>query len=173
MDELSRFTMAQDDEMAGISEALAELRGGRKRSHWIWYVFPQLAGLGSSEMARRFGVRGRAEAEAYLRHDVLRQRLGDAIAIVAHHMCGATPPRLEDLMGSWVDAVKLVSSLTLFEIVATDLQSRQPHADIARLAEQAGQILAVAEAQGYPRCAHTLDMMRGSSTNAIDPVRRK
>jgi len=47
MDELSRFTMAQDDEMAGISVALAELRGGRKRSHWIWYVFPPLAGLGS------------------------------------------------------------------------------------------------------------------------------
>lgn len=155
MDELSRFTRAQDDEDAGIAVALAELRAGRKRSHWIWYVFPQLAGLGSSEMARHFGVRGRAEAETYLRHDVLRQRLGDAIAIVADHVCGPTPPRLEDLMGSRVDALKLVSSLTLFEIVATDLQARESHAGIARVAALAGQILAAAESQGYPRCDFT------------------
>ncbi len=126
----------------------------------FWYVFPQLAGLGSSEMARHFGVGGRAEADAYLRDDVLGQRLVDAIEIVADHMCGPTPPRLEDLMGSRVDALKLVSSLTLFEAAATDVQARECPDGIARIAALAGQILAVAETQGYPRCAHTLGMMR-------------
>jgi uncharacterized protein (DUF1810 family) len=160
MDELSRFTRAQDDERAGIAVALQELRAGRKRSHWIWYVFPQLAELGSSEMARHFGVRGRHEAEAYLGDDVLGQRLVDAIESVADHMCGRTPPRLEDLMGSRVDALKLVSSLTLFESIATDVQDRESPSTIARIAAQAGRILAVAKAQGYPRCALTLDLLR-------------
>src|SRR5688500_14248453 len=70
MDGLERFKVAQDAEHGGFRSAIAELRAGRKRTHWIWFVFPQISGLGSSETSRRFALRGREEAEAYLRDDV-------------------------------------------------------------------------------------------------------
>lgn len=155
MDGLERFRDAQDQEYDGLDAALAELHAGRKRGHWIWYVFPQLEGLGRSETARYFGLRGPQDAQAYLQDDVLRERLGRAIDAVAGQLCRLPPPRLEVLMGSRLDALKLVSSLTLFEAVAADLHARQPHPDYAQLAARAGDALAVAASQGYDRCAYT------------------
>ena len=74
--DLERFVRAQDD--GGTYEAaVAELRSGRKRSHWMWFVLPQLAGLGMSSTAQHFGIRGLAEARAYLAHPVLGPRLRD------------------------------------------------------------------------------------------------
>lgn len=156
MDDLSRFRNAQDDRDTGFDTAMDELRAGRKRSHWIWYVFPQIAGLGSSDRSRHFGVRGRQEAEAYLRDDVLRSRLLAAIALVLDQLRRAPTLRLDQLMGSRVDALKLVSSLTLFETVASELYAREPDAELALVADRAGQGLAAAAAQGYARCAFTL-----------------
>ena len=164
MDGLERFREAQDDEHAGMEAALGELRQGHKRGHWIWYVFPQLAGLGVSETSRRFGIRGRDEAEAYLRDPILRDRLMGAVDVVVEQLCRLQPPRLEQLMGSRIDAQKLVSSLTLFEVVAADLHARERDEAHAQLAEQAGEVLAVAESQGYERCAFTLQRLAESET---------
>jgi uncharacterized protein (DUF1810 family) len=110
--DLERFVAAQ----RGIyDQALGELRAGRKQSHWIWFVFPQLAGLGRSETARFNGISGAAEARAYLAHPLLGRRLREcAEALLAH--AGQRP---EAILGS-VDALKLRSSMTLFEAVAAD-----------------------------------------------------
>lgn len=162
MDDLSRFREAQQQRGAGFDVAMAELSSGRKRTHWIWYVFPQIAGLGSSDLSRHFGIRGRREAEAYLRDDLLRRRLRDAVGVVASHLRQGTPPRLEELMGSRVDALKLVSSLTLFEAVADGLAGREPSGDITLVADQAREILAAAALQGYERCDFTLQHLESS-----------
>ena len=112
--DLERFVRAQD-EMHTYDTALAELRAGRKRSHWMWFVFPQLAGLGRSSTAEHFGVRGAAEARAYLAHPVLGARLR-ACAQALADLDGHDPAAV---LGP-VDALKLRSSMTLFAHVAPD-----------------------------------------------------
>ena len=160
MDPLDRFRDAQGGEEAGWAAAVAELRRGRKRGHWIWYVFPQLAGLGHSAMSRHFGVAGREEAAAYLADDQLRTRLEEATAVVAEQL--AVPGQSIDvLMGSAVDAAKLVSSLTLFEAVGAAL-GREGDSRPSRLVSLAGVVLASATEQGYPRCAFTAQVLAGS-----------
>jgi uncharacterized protein (DUF1810 family) len=106
--DLRRFVRAQDDGNA-FDGAMRELRAGRKRSHWMWYVFPQVAGLGRSATARHFAVSGLAEAEAYLAHPVLGPRLVAAARVLAE--LDATDP--VGVLGP-VDAQKLRSSMTLF-----------------------------------------------------------
>ena len=104
---LKRFTDAQDTGLYG--QALAELRQGRKRSHWIWFVFPQIAGLGSSPMAVEYAISTLDEARAYLAHPVLGPRLHEAAqALLAS---GKTDP--EAVLG-FIDAMKMRSSMTLF-----------------------------------------------------------
>jgi uncharacterized protein (DUF1810 family) len=147
---LERFTEAQASSARGYRSALAELQAGGKQGHWIWYVFPQLAGLGRSSMSRRYALRDVDEALAYARDPVLGRRLL-AIATVAAQQL-ARGVSLEHLMGSDVDALKLVSSMTLFEWVAARLPD-------PALAEVATQILAAAQAQGYRRCQHTLSAL--------------
>lgn len=107
-DRLQRFVEAQDS--GGTYErALAELRAGRKASHWMWFVFPQLAGLGRSEMSRRYAIASLDEARAYLEHPVLGPRLVEcAEALLTHEDKSA-----EEILGE-IDATKLRSSTTLF-----------------------------------------------------------
>jgi uncharacterized protein (DUF1810 family) len=106
---LRRFIDAQD--AGGTYEAaLAELRAGRKVSHWMWFVFPQLAGLGRSAMAQRFGIASLEEARAYLGHPVLGPRLVQAAQALADL---GGQPAAADVLGD-VDALKLRSSMTLF-----------------------------------------------------------
>lgn len=108
--DLDRFLAAQDGVHA---QALRELRDGRKTSHWMWFVFPQLAGLGSSVMAQRYAIGSLTEARAYLEHPVLGPRLVEcARALLAHGDRTAL-----QVMGS-PDDVKLRSSMTLFAAVA-------------------------------------------------------
>ncbi|WP_417524607.1 DUF1810 domain-containing protein [Marinovum sp.] len=104
---LGRFVEAQE----GVwPQALAELQAGRKQSHWMWFIFPQLASLGRSAMAQHYGIADLAEARAYARHPVLGPRLREAGAAVLGH-----PERsAEDIMGG-IDALKLRSCATLFE----------------------------------------------------------
>jgi len=104
---LERFQEAQADSYA---TALAEVRRGAKRSHWMWYIFPQIAGLGSSGMARRYAIQSLAEARAYLAHPVLGTRLREIVGVL-RELPDASP---EAVFGG-IDAVKLRSSLTLFE----------------------------------------------------------
>ena len=106
--DLERFVRAQDD--GGTYEAaVAELRSGRKRSHWMWFVFPQVAGLGSSPMAQQFALSGMDEARAYLAHPVLGPRLAEAARVLTG-LPGGDPIAV---LGP-VDALKLRSSMTLF-----------------------------------------------------------
>jgi uncharacterized protein (DUF1810 family) len=112
--DLQRFVDAQDD-LHTYDTALAELRAGRKRSHWMWFVLPQLAGLGMSSTAERFGIHGLAEAQAYLAHPVLGPRLL-ACARALADLDGHDPVAV---LGP-VDALKLRSSMTLFAHVAPD-----------------------------------------------------
>ena len=108
--DLTRFVDAQ----AGVYEtALAEITAGRKRSHWMWFIFPQLDGLGSSAMAKRFAVRTRAEAEAYLAHPLLGPRL----RACAQAALDVATKSAHDIFGS-PDDMKLRSSATLFAAVS-------------------------------------------------------
>jgi uncharacterized protein (DUF1810 family) len=112
--DLQRFVAAQD--AAGTYEsAVAELGDGRKRSHWMWFVFPQIAGLGQSPTSRRYAIRSLDEARAYLEHPVLGPRLRESTRIVAE-LTGRTA---EEIFGG-IDAVKLRSSMTLFARAAAD-----------------------------------------------------
>jgi uncharacterized protein (DUF1810 family) len=106
--DLERFAAAQDAGGA-YDRAVAELRRGRKVSHWMWFVFPQVAGLGRSAMARRYAISGLAEARAYLAHPVLGPRLIECAGLVTD-IGGATA---EQVLGP-VDAQKLRSCATLF-----------------------------------------------------------
>ena len=108
---LERFVVAQDAD-GTYARVLAELAAGRKRSHWMWFVFPQIAGLGSSPTAVRFAIASLAEAEAYLAHLVLGARLKECAALV-----DAIAERGPVEVFGAVDALKLRSSMTLFSLV--------------------------------------------------------
>ncbi|MEU8244230.1 DUF1810 domain-containing protein [Actinoplanes missouriensis] len=112
MSDLERFVQAQD----GVYEqALAEIVAGSKRTHWMWFVFPQIAGLGSSPTARQFAIRDLAEARDYLAHPVLGPRLvACATALLAH-----TGRSASQIFG-YPDDMKLRSSMTLFARAAGD-----------------------------------------------------
>lgn len=110
--QLQRFVDAQ---ARNYAEALAELKRGRKTTHWIWYVFPQIAGLGSSPTAQTYAIGSLAEARAYLAHPVLGPRLRDCVAAVLD-VDGRTA---HEIFGS-PDDLKLRSSLTLFAEAAPD-----------------------------------------------------
>ena len=106
---LQRFVEAQETVYA---EVLAELKAGRKRTHWMWFVFPQLAGLGSSPMARQYAVSGMPEARAYFAHPILGLRLIECVQAMLQH--SQQSPR--QILGE-IDAVKWRSCLTLFAAV--------------------------------------------------------
>lgn len=98
-----------------IDQVKEELRSGRKRTHWMWFVFPQVAGLGSSRKARRYAISSRDEAEAYLAHPLLGPRLRECTEIVN----GIEGRSANDIFGS-PDDLKFRSSMTLFDAVAAD-----------------------------------------------------
>lgn len=148
---LARFHAAQADPNAGYDIALAEIRRGRKTSHWIWYIFPQLAGLGHSDRAKRYALRDLDEACDYLRDPLLRLRYEEIGSAVGDQL--ARGVALEDLMGSRIDAVKLVSSLTLFRAAAQSLAAT--NSSFESLATLCESMLGRAAAAGYPPCAHT------------------
>ncbi len=154
MSRLERFKTAQKSPGSGFDTALAEIRAGRKRSHWIWYIFPQLAGLGTSAASRSFAIEGEDEAEEYLRDPLLRARLLEITAAAAGQLQDGTTS-LAELMGSEIDAQKLVSSMTLFGIVARKLHGIEGLDEYEALADVADQVLTVAASQGYPACAIT------------------
>jgi len=110
--DLDRFVLAQDGVYGGV---LTELRCGIKTGHWIWFVFPQIAGLGYSEMSQRFGIGSLDEARAYLAHPVLGSRLRECVGIVLTIQSRTA----EQILGS-IDAMKLRSCLTLFHRAAPD-----------------------------------------------------
>src|ERR1700760_1531802 len=105
---LQRFVDAQDDD-GTYESALRELRDGRKRSHWMWFIFPQIAGLGQSPTSRRYAISSLEEARAYVAHPVLGPRLIECATVVRD-----LPGRSADEIFGGIDAIKLRSSMTLF-----------------------------------------------------------
>lgn len=147
--DLSRFVEAHERDFAA---ALAEMEAGRKRSHWIWYVFPQIVGLARSSTARHYGIASVEEARAFLAHPVLGANYRRVVAAVEDQVvrCGV---RINTLMGGSPDDVKLVSSLTLFAHVA------DPDDEVLR---QATAVLAAARAQGFSPCTLTEQFLGGT-----------
>jgi uncharacterized protein (DUF1810 family) len=109
--ELTRFLEAQQDV---FDRAFAEVRNGRKESHWMWFIFPQMAGLGQSATSRRFAIRSLDEAKSYLSHPVLGSRLRQSVEALLHW---AGVRDAQSIFGP-VDAAKLRSSLTLFSVAS-------------------------------------------------------
>ena len=105
---LQRFVDAQDDD-GTYESALRELRDGRKRSHWMWFIFPQIAGLGQSPSSRRYAISSLEEARAYVEHPILGPRLEECARALLQR-AGASA---RDIFGG-IDAMKLRSSMTLF-----------------------------------------------------------
>jgi uncharacterized protein (DUF1810 family) len=112
--DLQRFVDAQAPVYRSVVD---ELRGGRKRSHWMWFVFPQLSGLGGSSMAVRYGIESLQEARAYLRHELLGPRLHECTQLV-NQVQGRS---IAEIFGS-PDDLKLCSSMTLFAVATDDNQ---------------------------------------------------
>ena len=111
---LERFAIAQDERQTYAS-AVAELRAGRKLGHWMWFVFPQVAGLGMSSMSRRYAISSLEEARLYLAHPILGERLEECARVLTE-LDGRTA---EEIFGP-VDAMKLRSSMTLFARAAPE-----------------------------------------------------
>jgi uncharacterized protein (DUF1810 family) len=110
--DLQRFIKAQDPVCGAVC---AELRNGRKESHWMWFIFPQLRGLGHSHMATKFGIASRQEAEAYLKHPILGPRLLECTRLV-----NLVEGRSIDQILGYPDDLKFKSSMSLFASVAPD-----------------------------------------------------
>ncbi|MCV7175541.1 DUF1810 domain-containing protein [Mycolicibacterium sphagni] len=110
--DLQRFVDAQD---RVYYQVVAELRAGAKRSHWVWFIFPQLAELGTSSTAKIFGIRSLAEARAYLAHPVLGPRLHECARLVT----AVSDASIEQIFG-WPDNLKVRSSMTLFAKATDD-----------------------------------------------------
>ncbi len=115
MEVLSRFIEAQESAYSGYNQALAEMKSGGKQSHWIWYIFPQIVGLGRSGMARRYAIQSVEEAKAYLEHPVLGSRLREITNIVLSYSDNADP---NVFMMASIDAMKLKSCMTLFDYIS-------------------------------------------------------
>lgn len=167
MSRLERFREAQDSPHAGFQSALDELRTGGKRGHWIWYVFPQIEGLGTSAAARTFALDGEEEAVEFLRDQELRSRLLTIAQAVAEELTTGRARSLQALMGSDIDAKKVVSSLTLFRHVARKLHEAEGLEACRAIAKVADEVLAVAASQGYPPCSFTLGRIRGMTPRRL------
>ena len=166
-DGLERFVAAQD---AGgtYARAITELRAGRKRSHWMWFVFPQIAGLGQSETSRRYAIRTLDEANAYLDHPILGPRLIEC----ARALCELRARSAQDIFGP-VDAQKLRSSMTLF------MRARPTEAAFAAVIDRyfdgepdraTDERLALAGSAGSlpAHCANTYTQARAPERNGTD-----
>lgn len=110
---LERFRVAQD-KWDDYQSALAEMKAGRKVSHWIWYIFPQIKGLGESFTSQRYAIDSLYEAQCYLQDELLGARLREITAAVLEHR--RTP--IAQIMGGSLDAMKFRSSMTLFDLVS-------------------------------------------------------
>jgi len=115
VDDLYNLQRFVDAQAPVYQRVVTELRQGQKQSHWMWFIFPQIKGLGSSAMANKFAITSRAEAQAYLDHPILGSRLRECARLVT----GVPGRTIEDILG-YPDDLKFRSSMTLFAAVAAD-----------------------------------------------------
>ena len=153
---LRRFLDAQDGgtsidrSRTAYEVALREILDGEKTSHWIWYIFPQ-GPFGTSEMAKRYAIKSREEATAFLQNQILRSRLLEITNAVADKLSAGITP--ETLMGSKIDCQKLASSMTLFEFIAAELDDQE-------FGSSAKNVLNKLAPHGWGRCTTTLDWLK-------------
>ncbi len=156
-EKLEGFVKAHANATAGFNAAIGELQAGRKVGHWVWYIFPQLEGLGKSSVAQRFALADADEAWAYVAHPVLGARLALALETVDQHR-----GTLHDLMADPLDTKKLVSSLTLFGYVCQSHLYGHDALLAARavaVAVACRRLLLKAAGEGLPKCLITLEAM--------------
>ena len=109
---LDRFLLAQEN---SYDDALQEMKNGKKTTHWMWYIFPQIKGLGKTDIARKFEIENVEESEAYLQHEVLGERLITLTSILVHDVQGKSA---EEIFG-YPDFMKFQSCLTLFSLTVS------------------------------------------------------
>lgn len=112
---IERFIDAQDSKWNGYSVALREITAGKKISHWIWFIFPQLLGLGHSRMSHYYGIADRREAEDYLNHPILGARLREITGALLEH----SDKSAISILGG-IDALKVKSCMTMFDCISPD-----------------------------------------------------
>lgn len=158
---LDRFHKAQKGH-SGYDQAKMELQNGRKTSHWIWYIFPQLKSLGYSENAKYYGIADLNEACNYLKDPVLFDRYHQMVQLVEQQIQKIP---LTTLMGGDTDARKLMSSLTLFRHAASHLNALQGQTshNYNNLEQRCAHILSIASNQGYQPCQKTLAVLNRSA----------
>jgi len=156
---LDRFKTAQAQPSSGFTTAIRELRAGQKISHWIWYIFPQLATLGRSSTAQFYGIKDLREAQDYLLDAVLRERLMQITAVVDQQLSQGL--ELESVFGGSTDSLKLVSSLTLFQAAADSFAAEHPGLDLTDFSYRCEHILMMTGQQGYPPCVLTRSQLVG------------
>jgi len=153
---LKRFLDAQDGvtsigrSRTAYEVALKEILDGEKTSHWIWYIFPQ-GPFGTSEMAKRYAIKSREEATAFLQNQILRSRLLEITNAVENQLTTGVVP--ETLMGSEIDCQKLASSMTLFKFIAAELDE---HA----IGHTTRSVLKQLANHGRAECTKTLDWLK-------------
>lgn len=151
------FIEAQSQEQDGLTAALNQLSAGKKTSHWIWYIFPQI-GLGSSPPARKFAIRSTDEATAYLRHRQLGPAYLECLVEVVNYISGSDQPiidSLDTLFDSKIDRIKFISSITLFGEIATIYAGFYEELQFGHIA----QIWADLQARGLTPCSATLNFI--------------
>lgn len=151
---LERFRRAQESDTAGFASARWELVSGRKVGHWMWYIFPQLKGLGSSDLSRLYALRDGDEAVRYLSDPVLGKRVAELTELVDAKLKQGV--RLENLFGGTIDARKLVSSLTLFELAARKGMADDFPFHREDFILHCAAVLAAADHEGFERCSYTV-----------------
>ena len=165
MTDLTRFHEAQQKISGGYAQALKEISAGKKTSHWVWYIFPQLNTIGQSTIAVFYGINDFEEACDYLRDPVLFKHYIEMVTLVEQHLKAGIP--LETLMGSETDALKLVSSLTLFGEVASVLSSdeKELNKDFKTLKSSCDNIFTIIAQKGHYRCEKTLSYLKSALTH--------
>ena len=113
MDDIYNLSRFLDAQSTSYSSALLEIRNGRKTTHWMWYIFPQIAGLGRSHISEYYAIKSLDEAKAYINNSVLSYRLREMCQALLVH----SGKNIKDILGS-VDSMKLKSSMTLFDLVS-------------------------------------------------------
>lgn len=138
--DIQRFVKAQEQPCFGYQQALSEIQRGQKRGHWIWYIFPQMKGLGYSQMSEYYGITGLKEAQDYVANEILSHRLREiTYALMSHR-----DKTLEEILG-YVDDLKVRSCMTLFDAVCPN--------------DLFGEVLN--QFYGGERCQRTLEILNG------------
>ncbi|HAT1942493.1 TPA: DUF1810 family protein [Legionella pneumophila subsp. pneumophila] len=169
---LDRFYNAQNSNTCGYDQAFSEIQDGRKRSHWIWYIFPQLENLGKSPSAKLYGIKDFNEACDYLKDPVLFNRYFELIKLIEEKLKNIPLPHL---MGGFPDDRKFISSLTLFQATSNYLSSKDMDSQnkYHELYETCNRVFKQIAPQGYSPCQQTELLVKHQSNSPVKKTTEK